>query len=65
MERKYTVAEAAEAAGLSVWQVYAEVRAGRLRAEVRRGMSRGYRIAQSELERWAEEEWVKSCARPA
>lgn len=53
----FTVRELAEITELSEWQVRREIRAGRMRAVVRRGMERGYRVSEDELERWWAEEW--------
>lgn len=57
IERQYTIRDVVDMTDLTEWQVYKEIRSGRLRAIVRRGMERGYRVAQSELDRWAAEEW--------
>ena len=37
--------------------LWAEVRAGRLRAVLRRGMQRGMLVSERELSRWLREEW--------
>lgn len=57
MERWLTVAEVAELLGVSKSFVYQEHGAGRMRFLVRRGCSKGYRVAMSEVERWQAEEW--------
>ena len=43
--------------GVSRSFVYQEHDAGRMRFLVRRGCSKGYRVAMSEVERWRSEEW--------
>lgn len=53
-----TVKETAELLGMSVRSVYDEVERGTLRAIVRRGYSKGYRISRQEVDRWLSEEWV-------
>ena len=54
----HTIKELVELTELSEWQLRREIRAGRLRAVVGRGMERGYRVSDAELERWWAEEWV-------
>lgn len=53
-----TVKETAELLGMSVRSVYDAVERGTLRAIVRRGYSKGYRISRQEVDRWLSEEWV-------
>lgn len=65
MEKHYTIRDVSDMTGLSEWQVYQEIRAGRLRGFVRRGMERGYRIPASELDRWQREEWVRPTPSPS
>lgn len=52
-----TVKETAECLGISEKSVYAAIRHGNLRAMVRRGYTRGYRISAEEVTRWMHEEW--------
>lgn len=54
-----TVKETAELLGMSQRSVYAAIERGELRALVRRGYSKGYRISREEVERWMREEWVE------
>lgn len=61
----YTIRGLVDVTKLSEWQLYKEVRAGRLRAVTRRGMERGYRIPASELDRWQREEWVRPTPSPS
>ena len=42
-----------------------EIRSGRLRGFVRRGMERGYRIPASELDGWQREERVRPTPSPS
>ena len=56
----YTVAQAAEVVSLSASTLYAEIKAGRLKAKVRKGNKRGYRIERIELMRWFNEEWEET-----
>lgn len=56
----YTVAQAAEVVSLSASTLYAEIKAGRLKAKVRKGNKRGYRIERIELMRWFNEEWEEA-----
>ena len=65
MEKHYTIRDVSDMTGMSEWQVYQEIRSGRLRGFVRRGMERGYRIPASELERWQSEEWTPVCSTPS
>lgn len=65
MEKFYTIRDAADVTGLSEWQLYREIRSGRLQGIVRRGMERGYRIPESELDRWQREEWVRPTPSPS
>ena len=53
-----TVKETAELLGMSPRSVYDAVESGTLRAIVRRGYSKGYRISRAEVDRWLSEEWV-------
>ena len=53
-----TVKETAELLGMSPRSVYDAVERGALRAIVRRGYSKGYRISRAEVDRWLSEEWV-------
>ena len=48
----YTIRDLVDITELSEWQVRREIRSGRMRAVVRRGMERGYRVSDAELERW-------------
>ena len=57
MEKWLTVSQVAEMLGVSKSFVYHERAAGRIRFLVRRGCSKGYRVAASEVERWRSEEW--------
>ena len=57
MEKWLTVTQVAELLGVSRSFVYQEHDAGRMRFLVRRGCSKGYRVAASEVERWRSEEW--------
>lgn len=61
----HTIKELTELTELSEWQLRREIRAGRLRAVVRRGMERGYRVSDAELERWQSEEWTPVCSTPS
>ena len=54
-----TVKEAAELLGMSTRSVYAAIERGELRAVVRRGYVKGYRISRQEVDRWMREEWVE------
>lgn len=65
MEKFYTIRDAVDVTGLSEWQLYREIRSGRLRGIVRSGMERGYRIAESELDRWQREELVRPTPSPS
>lgn len=65
MEKHYTIRDASDMTGMSEWQVYQEIRSGRLRGIVRRGMERGYSIAESELDRWQREELVRPTPPPS
>ncbi len=56
--RWLTVKETAEALEISESSVYEAIKRGELKAMVRRGYSRGYRIEATEVERWISEEWV-------
>lgn len=53
-----TVKEAAELLGMSTRSVYAAIERGELKALVRRGYVKGYRISRQEVDRWMREEWV-------
>lgn len=53
-----TVKQTAELLGISERSVYKAVERGTLRAVVRRGYTRGYRINKAEVDRWLSEEWV-------
>lgn len=53
-----TVKQTAELLGISERSVYKAVERGELRAIVRRGYVKGYRIAKQEVDRWLKEEWV-------
>lgn len=57
MEKWLTVSQVAEMLGVSKSFVYHERAEGRMRFLVRRGCSKGYRVAASEVERWRSEEW--------
>lgn len=65
MEKHYTIRDVSDMTGMSEWQVYQEIRSGRLWGFVRRGMERGYRIPASELDRWQREEWVRPTRSPS
>lgn len=54
-----TVKEAAELLGMSTRSVYAAIERGELKALVRRGYVKGYRISRQEVDRWMREEWVE------
>ena len=54
-----TVAQVASRLALSESTVRREIKSGRMRAVVRRGMSRGLRVSVKELDRWAREEWLR------
>lgn len=56
----YTVGQAAEVVSLSASTLYGEIKAGRLKAKVRKGNKRGYRIERIELMRWFNEEWEEA-----
>ena len=56
--RWLTVKETAEALEISDSSVYEAIKRGELKAMVRRGYARGYRIEATEVERWISEEWV-------
>lgn len=58
-----TVKQTAELLGMSERSVYEAVERGSLRAIVRRGYSKGYRINRQEVDRWMKEEWVAVAAR--
>ena len=51
-----TVKEAAELLGMSTRSVYAAIERGELKALVRRGYVKGYRISRQEVDRWMREE---------
>lgn len=53
----YTVAEVAKLIGVSRQAVYADIKAGRLRAVVRRGCSQGYRVKREDIDKWIDEQW--------
>ena len=59
MERWLKVSEVAEMLGVSRSFVYHEHAEGRMRFLARRGCSKGYRVAESEVERWMAEEWTQ------
>ena len=65
MEKHYTIRDVSDMTGMSEWQVYQEIRSGRLRGFVRRGMERGYRIPASELDRWQREERASPTRSPS
>ena len=54
-----TVKEAAELLGMSTRSVYDAIERGELKALVRRGYVKGYRISRQEVDRWLSEEWVE------
>lgn len=54
-----TIAQVASRLALSESTVRREIQSGRMRAVVRRGMSRGLRVSVQELDRWAREEWLR------
>lgn len=56
-ERRYTVAQVAEIAMVSVEAVYADIRLGALKARRKRHASRGYVVLEGELRRWLEDEF--------
>lgn len=56
--RLYTVSEAAEAWHVPVGVMYEEIKAGRLRAKIRRGNIRGYFVTQSVMDDWIDGELV-------
>ena len=56
-ERRYTVAQVAEVAGVSVETVYADIGRGALKARRKRRATRGYVVMESELRRWLDEEF--------
>ena len=57
VERRYTVAQVAEIAMVSVEAVYADIRLGALKARRKRHASRGYVVLEGELRRWLEDEF--------
>ena len=61
----YTIRDLVDITELSEWQLYKEVRAGRLRAVTRRGMERGYRVSAEELDRWQREERARPTPSPS
>lgn len=63
VERRYTVAQVAEMAMVSVEAVYADIKAGTLKARRKRHATRGYVVLESELMRWLEDEFEDVVAR--
>lgn len=61
-ERRYTVAQVAEIAMVSVEAVYADIRLGALKARRKRHASRGYVVLEGELRRWLEDEFEEVVA---
>lgn len=57
IERRYTVAEVAEAARVSADTVLADIHAGVLKARRKRHATRGYTVLEDELRRWLEDEF--------
>lgn len=57
VERRYTVAQVAEMAMVSVEAVYADIKVGALKARRKRHATRGYVVLESELMRWLEDEF--------
>lgn len=57
VERRYTVAEVAEAARVSADTVLRDIHAGVLKARRKRHASRGYVVLEGELRRWLEDEF--------
>ena len=51
-EASVAYAQVARLTGLSTFQLYRLIRSGAIEARVPKGMSRGYRIRQSEVERF-------------
>lgn len=56
-KRWLTVPEAAREMGISPRTTYDAIKRGELRAVVRRGCSRGYRVAAEEIARYMDEGW--------
>lgn len=52
--KPYTPAEVAEMFGVSVSTIYREIREHRLKARLKRGSSRGYRITKEAISDWLE-----------
>ena len=65
MEKHYTIRDVSDMTGMSEWQVYQEIRSGRLRGFVRRGLERWYLIPASELDRRQREERVRPTPSPS
>lgn len=53
--RLYTIAEAAERWRVSPGVMYDEIKAGRLRAKMRRGNVRGYLVTEEVMDAWIED----------
>lgn len=54
----YDIPETCKYTGLTSRTLYEEVRAGRLRAIVPRGRTKGYRIKPEDVDRWVRENTV-------
>ena len=63
VERRYTVAQVAEMAMVSVETVYDDIKSGALRARRKCHATRGYVVLESELKRWLEDEFEDVVAR--
>lgn len=65
MAKLYTVSEMAEMHGLPKSALYQEIRAGRLRAKLRRGTKRPYLLTEEIFDEWQQRELMDATERTA